>query len=230
MATPGNQRVILLQPDSAGNYHEMLVDSSGKPLSPTTTNLTVLERLRDQDFLSYLAAQGKTFTAGPATAVNNTETGQTSFASTTPTFLLDVPSGITAIPLFMGLCQTGTVAGGDIDVIMGKDKIKRYSSGGTASGVVCDRSGANVNPSCTLYRSPTAIAGVAIRMMGLTLAADVSPAEGVINEIVWTPAGALDFLDGPATWAVWTYAGTTGPTWFYEFKWAEVATSDLALA
>lgn len=230
MANRPEPRVILLQPDSLGDYHEMLVDSSGRPLSPTTSALTIPERLQSQDFLSYLALQGKTFTLGPSSAINATVTGQTSFVATTPTFLLNVPTGKTVIPLFMGLAQAGSVAGGDITVLMGKDKINRYSSGGTALSALPDRSSASTQPTSTLYSGATATSGVATRMMGLQIGPDVSPAEGVINEIVWTPAATLDYLDGPAAWMVYTYAASTGPTWLYEFKFAEVDTSDLALA
>lgn len=230
MANRPEQRVILLQPDSLGNYHETLVGSDGSPLSAASSNLTMVERLRSQDFLSYLALQGKTFTLGPSSAINATVTGQTSFVATTPTFLLNVPTGKTVIPLFMGLCQAGTVAGGDITVLMGKDKISRYSSGGTELSALPDRGSIGTQPTSKLYSGATATTGVATRMMGLLLGPDVSPAEGVINEIVWTPAATLDFLDGPAAWMIYTYAGTTGPTWFYEFKFAEVDTSDLALA
>lgn len=229
MANRTEPRVILVQPDSLGNYHEMLVGTDGQPLSAGSASLTVVERLRSQDFLSYLALQGKTFTLGPST-LQGTVTGQTSFVSTTPTFLLDVPTGKTVIPLFMGLAQAGTVAGGDITVLMGKDKIDRYDSGGTELNALPDRSSAGTQPTSKLYTGATAIAGVATRMMGLVLGPDVSPAEGVINEIVWTPAATLDFLDGPAAWLIYTYATGTGPTWLYEFKFAEVDTSDLALA
>jgi len=227
VALPTNQRVILLQPDSDNVYHEMLVDSTGRPLAPSNSNQSLVEVVKAQDFISWLGLNGKTFSAGPSTATNATVTGQTSFASTTPTFLLNVPSGKTAIPLYAALCQTGTVAGGDITIVMAKDKINRYSSGGTALSAQPDRPSKNTNPSCTLYTSPTAISGIALRMAGIQVAADISPAEGVINEWVWTPAGKLDYIDGPGAWMIYTYAGTTGPTWFYSFGWAEVDSADL---
>lgn len=224
----GNHIIPVGIDPTTGKMYPMAIDpSTGSLISgPTSSSESLQSILKRQDFVSYLSSIGKTFSASAA-APNTTITGQTSYVNTTPTFLLNVPSGITAIPLFMGLAQTGTVAGADINVLMGKDKINRYSSGGTEASYMVDRSSIVRAPSCKLYTNPTAVAGAALRMLGQQIAADVSPAEGVINEVVWTPAGRLEFLDGPAAWLVFTFAGTTGPTWFWEFGWAELLTSDL---
>lgn len=203
--------------------------TSGEVIVGQVAAQSIQDILKQQDLISYLSLTGKTFTASPSTT-SATVTGQTSYVNTTPTFLLDVPAGITAIPLYMGLAQTGTVAGGDINILMGKDKIDRYNTGGTEASYMNDRSVSTRTPSCKLYTNPTAVAGNALRMMGQQIAADVSPAEGVINESVWTPAAKLDFLDGPAAWLVYTFAGTTGPTWFWQFGWAELLTSELPSA
>lgn len=228
MANRTEPRVILLQPDALGEYHELLVGTDGSPLAPTSSSgASIATLLQNQDILSYLGVQGKTFTAGPSSAINATATGQTSFAATTPTFLLNVPSGKTAVPLYISLAQAGSVAGGDITVLVGKDRVNRYSSGSTTLSAVSDRPGKGVLAACTLYVNPTATSGVAVRMAGVQMAPDISPAEGVINEWVWTPAGKLDYLDGPAALMVYTYAASTGPTWLYSFGWAEVDTADL---
>ena len=70
------------------------------------------ELLQLPDPLSVLSAQGRVFYAADAASADLV-TGQTSHAVTTPTFLLDVPLGIVAIPLQMKLFQAGTVAGAD---------------------------------------------------------------------------------------------------------------------
>jgi hypothetical protein len=176
--------------------------------------------------ISALAAQGRVFYASDADQ-NDLVTGQTSFAATTPTFLLSVPSGTTAIPLAVSLSQTGTVAGGDIDVILEIDNADRYSSSGTEETVLCARTTGGFSNLCKLYSGATASAGYGARIMGLRMAADVSHAEGAIHEALWTPTGSLDFLVGPASMLVYTYAGTTGPTWFWTVKWAEFPTTEL---
>jgi len=186
----------------------------------------LLHQLRSNDVLTWLAAEGKVFYASDADQ-NDTVTGQTSFANTTPTFLLDIPSGTAVIPLMVRLAQTGTVAGGAVDILMEFDNATRYASGGTSETVLGARTtGAKTN-ACTLYSGATAAAGYGVRVDGVTLGQDVSPAEGANNEYLWVPQSGLDFLVGPAAWAIYTYAGTTGPTWYWTVKWAEVPSTEL---
>ena len=188
---------------------------------------TFVEQLANTDPLSLLAAAGQVFYVSDADQ-NDMVTGQTSFANTTPTFLLDVPRGTTAIPLFLGLNQAGTVAGADIAIITELDDVVRYASGGTAETIFNSRSHQRSTAESTFYSNPTAAAGYGVRTFGVQLAPDISPAEGAIYEVVWTPGGSLDFIDGPGAWNVFTYAGTTGPTWLWSAKWAEVPTAWLA--
>lgn len=184
---------------------------------------SILRRLEEADLASFLAAEGKVYYASDADQ-NDLVTGQTSFAATTPTFLLDIPTGTTVIPLMMRLFQSGTVAGAAVDVIMEFDNAARYSAAGTAETVLASKTTGAQATACTLYSNPTAAAGYGVRVYGATLGQDVSPAEGAVNEVIWTPQGGLDFLVGPAAWATYTYAGTTGPTWLWTFKWAEIPT------
>lgn len=175
---------------------------------------------------TYLAANGRVYYASDAD-YDDRVTGQTSAANTTPTFLLNVPSGTTAIPLMMSLCQAGTVAGGAVDVLMVIDNANRYGSSGTAETALCARTDITAAPACTLYSSPTATDAYGVRIMGLTIGQDVSPAEGAVQEIIWTPQAGMDFLVGPAAWLVYTYAASTGPSWYWSFKWAEFPTGQL---
>ena len=172
------------------------------------------------DEMWWLAKQGRLFISSDADQ-NDVVTGQTSFADTTPTFLLDVPRSVTAVPLFLNLSQTGTVAGGDIQIITEIDKIKRYSTGGTAEKVFTPSKIGT--PSCRFYSGATALAGYGIRLMGVTTGADVSPAEGAIQGPFWPPEMPY-LLEGPATFLVYIYAATTGPTVFWSFGWAELET------
>ena len=184
----------------------------------------VLAKFQQSDLLTWLAAEGRIFYASDADQ-NDLVTGQTSFANTTPTFLLSVPSGTTAVPLGVRLFQTGTVAGGAVDVIMEIDDAARYSSGGTSETVLCARTTGGQTNLSTLYSGATASSGYGVRIFGATLGQDVSPAEGAVNEILWTPSAGLDFLVGPASFLVYTYAGTTGPTWWWSIKFAEFPTT-----
>ena len=76
--------------------------------------MNLIQRLSEKgDLLTWLAADGRIFYASDADQ-NDMVTGQTSFAATTPTFLLSVASGTTVIPLMMKLAQSGSVAGGAV--------------------------------------------------------------------------------------------------------------------
>ena len=186
--------------------------------------------LRDQpNPFPVLSARGQVFNASAA-AQDTAVTGATSFATTTPTFLLDVPEDTIAIPAYMSLNQSGTVAGAAISVLMETDNADRYTSGGTAATVLNKLTTGGKTALSTLH-SATGSAIVAtdaygVRIMGLVTGQDVSPAEGAIQEIVWTPASGIELLVGPAAWLIYTYAATTGPTWLWSFSWAEIGTTE----
>lgn len=178
--------------------------------------------LNGGNLVAFCAAEGRIFYASDADQ-NDLVTGQTSFAATTPTFQLDVPDGTTAIPLLLSLHQTGSVAGATIDVIMEIDNAVRYSTGGTAETKLAARTDAPITSLCTLRSGATAAAGYGVRIFGITVGQDVSSAEGAVNEIIWTPPGdQLDYIVGPGAWNIYTYAGATGPTWFWTVKWMEI--------
>lgn len=188
-----------------------------------------LAKVLDADPLTWLSRMGYVFYASDADQ-NDLVTGQTSFANTTPTFLLNVPSGTTAIPLLVRLGQTGTVAGGVISTIVEFDDIAAYDSGGTAETILCARTdnplASNANfTNATLYSGATATAGYGVRVYGRTIAQDTDPSstENVL-EVIWTPIAGLDFLVGPASMKVFTYASATGPTWWWTIKWAAFPT------
>ena len=176
--------------------------------------------------ISRLAAHGQVFYASDGDQ-NDLVTGQTSFAATTPTFIIDVPAGTTVIPLMVSLNQTGTVAGAKVDVIIEIDNADRYGSSGTEETVFNARTDITGGNLAKLYSGATANAGYGIRVQGLSIGQDVEPAEGALQEFLWVPTSGVDFLVGPAAFLVYTFAGTTGPTWWWTIKWAELPSSFL---
>ncbi len=178
------------------------------------------------EFLWRQAAEGRVFVASDADQ-NDTVTGQETFANTTPTFLLDVPVGTTAVPLGIDLSQSGTVAGGDIIAAITIDNVGRYASGGTAEKIFTPTKARSPNPSfCKLYSGATATAGYGIRLWGATIAPDVSPAEGIVPGPFWTPTAPF-LLQGPAALMVFTYSSGPGPTWLWSITWTEMPTDEL---
>ena len=184
------------------------------------------------DPFGFLAAQGRMYRFAPA-ALNTTATGATSFATTTATFLLEVVAGTqyAVIPAEARLFQAGTVAGGAISYFMEIDNADRFTSGGTALGAHnCRMGGAAIPSGITMYdTNSTAIVSTdaaGVRIDGALLGQDVSPAEGAVNAVIWSPVAGIDILVPTASlgasWIINTSAGTTGPTWIYEFKAAVV--------
>lgn len=185
-----------------------------------------------------LAARGWVYDLSEATLAG-TVTGPITYATTSPTliFALSAASGLAAIPLYLSLGQTGTVAGGAITVLMEKDNANRYTSGGTAATVMNSLTMGGALPTGASAFSRTGSAIVAtdaagMRMWGVTVGQDVSPAEGIPNELVWTPpAGAPDYLITTASlgasWLINTTAATTGATWLWSAKIAVFPLTDL---
>lgn len=193
---------------------------------------TLLNMIRRGNWVMELAAQGRVFNSGDADQ-NDTVTAQTSFATTTPTFMIDVPLGTTCIPLKFQLTQSGTLAAAVIPVLFEYDKIDRYASGGTAEKVMNHRpdfvnaDGSQKNL-CTFYSGATANAGYGMMLDRFQVGQDISTAEGAVNEILWTPEmGAPPILVGPAAFLVYSYVGTTAPTWLWACRWAELPTSEV---
>lgn len=175
------------------------------------------------DYLWRLAYEGQLYVSSDA-AASDTVTGQTSFAASTPTFLLRVPQGTVCVPLFINLSQTGTVAGNTVSIIVEIDPlVDRWSSGGTSELVKSLRRGQPRQASCSVWSNPTASSAYGVRMWAASVGQDVSPLEGAVQGPFWKPEMPY-LLEGPASLRVYTYAGTTGPTWFWSIGWAEWAT------
>lgn len=185
--------------------------------------------------LDALAREGRVFVASDADE-NDVITGATSYAATTPTLLLEVPNGKVALPLWVALQQSGSVAGGNISVAVSFDIISRYTSGGTAETIRSTRSDHPLTPGCTLYSTggSAIVAPAASRAQGLffqTIMQDVALVATDIplpfaNNGVWRPPAPL-YLVGPAALLVFTYAATTGPSWLWSVGWAEIDESEL---
>lgn len=180
------------------------------------------------DYYINLALQGRIFYASDGDE-NDTITGATSFAATTPTLLIDVPAGAVAIPLLVNLRQTGSVAGDNVSVAIAIETAKvRYSTGGTAeTNIISSRSDKPVSPSCKVYSAATAAtAGTACAIYHDIVAEDVDPASADASRFTvdWR-APVPHILVGPASFLVFTYAGTTGPTWRWVLGWAEIPTT-----
>src|SRR3990167_3082710 len=146
----------------------------------------------------------------PTTAV----TGQTSFVATTPTFLLRQASSSNRLVLnSIVLSQTGTVAGGDIEIVVAIDSVDRFSADGTLVTPQCSNSAESNNSSFTFRYNPTAsAAGAGTRYI------DHRAVDNVLGSSL-----VMSYNDGVVIGAtgsilVYTFAATTGPSWHFTFE------------
>ena len=168
------------------------------------------------DLLWRSTQEGRLFVAADG-AIGNTVTGQTSFVATTPTFLLRVPAGVVAVPLFLNLDATGTVAGGPISVGIEADLVDRYASGGTSEKILNLNRMVNRASACTVYTNPTAATGYGIQLAGMVHDQTIASAS---SAPFWRPVAPHPLM-GPAALNIFTWAATTGPTWLWSLGWAE---------
>ena len=166
---------------------------------------------------------GRAFMVSNAARETALAVGGTSFSDTAPAFILDVPSGTGVVPLEIDLRQGGTVAGGMITVLATlSDKVRRASSG-TSPTPQNMRFDEPQTSGCSFYTGPTAN----------TNDDDISLFSGLYehnldgalttSHVLWSARHSYaPYLVGPASLVVYTFAGSTQPSWFFTFKWAEV--------
>ena len=197
---------------------------------------------RSPNPLAYLTSLGYVFNLSEV-ALATAVTGPTTFATTTPSFIVNnaAASGMTVIPLYFSFQQSGTVAGGAVTITMEVDNAARYSSGGTAVTAQNAWVNGGINNSA-LPSGVTAFSGsggaitatnaAGVRIWSPLVGQDVSSAEGVTNELVWTPpTGAPELLTATsvlgASWLVHAVAAVTGVTFLWAAKVAVIPNSEL---
>ena len=166
---------------------------------------------------------GRAFMVSNAARETALAVGGTSFSDTAPAFILDVPSGTGVVPLEIDLRQGGTVAGGVITVLATlSDKVRRASSG-TSHTPQNMRFDEPQTSGCSFYTGATAATNDDdISLFSGLFAQDLDGAVGV-SQVHWSARDSYaPYLVGPASLVVYTFAGTTQPSWFFTFKWAEV--------
>lgn len=217
--------VIPDRSDSDGDYVEVST-SDPFPVRSVLAN-SFMGNAISADMLWNFAKNGQIFIASDAD-VDDMVTGTVSgsFDTTTTTFMLSVPAGTTAIPLFVNMQQGGTVGGGTVFLFTTLNTVDRYSTGGTSEKVFNLAGNA---AKCVLRSSATATTdaiGYGIRVWGTQIGQDIAPAEGAVQAGIWKPEVPY-LLKGPASMNIYSHAATTGPTWVWSIGWAEVNTKDI---
>ena len=178
------------------------------------------------DYALKLSLMGRSFSTTGAAA--NTKTGalSTSFVDTTPSLLLDIPTGTVCMPQRVQLVQTATVGGGAVQALIAVSRTAiAYSSGGSVLAGWSTRNDAPYTQACTFYLSATATTALLTRQVAqFQVGPDVSTAEGADNTMLWTPKKYNQplILVGPASFGVFCWSTGTGVDLFYSIGWSEV--------
>lgn len=147
-------------------------------------------------------------------------TDETAFDATKPLLLLSNPDPASdkrrVVISRLSLTQDGAAAGGTISIVIAIDSEARFSAGGT------------ILPAQNLFAGESDTAGATLRAKA-TATAIGSGTQYVDHRLVSVSVPSpfeLEFDDGlliPAggSFLVYTFAGTTGPTWTPLLEWVE---------
>lgn len=167
--------------------------------------------------LLYPSRLGAMFSTTHQTPGTN-PTGQTAFAATTPTFLIYQAAAVNRVILEqIELTQTGTVAGGAIDIYIAIDTASRYSAAGTP--VVPQNMNAESTEAATFtftHSATASAAGGGTRYIySRTIAASVGAEPHIID------LQGAGIIGATGSILVYTVAAVTGPTWKFNFRVAQ---------
>jgi hypothetical protein len=174
---------------------------------------------------------GYCFVSTGTAGATDAETGETTATANDidplePSFMFDVPTGTTVLPLEVSLAWE--VAGATMVTTIVSDSANRYASGGVAAVAARNlRTNSGYGSVVeNLYSGDTAItaAGATAERVHFHYYAfdDIGDAgEGMsFPVVVWVPA-VPPVLVGPASFLVYTMAATTGPELRISVTWAE---------
>ena len=183
-----------------------------------------------QSFVS----DGRVFHASNPAKQTADAVGSTSYSDTQPAWILDVPTNTSVLLLEFQAKQGGTVAGDLTTYLLTVDTIVRYSSGGTTAPTIYNMLAktTQVRASlCTVYKhgaTPLVAAATSTQetISGGEHVADVDALAG--GHIFYSTLGSVSpWLIGPASLGIYAYAGTTGPSYFWSLKWAEMPSTSV---
>ena len=188
--------------------------------------LTKMGNIVPVSFDQWLCNAGRAFLSSPAARETASAMGGTSFDDTKPALILDVPTGTTCFPLEIGMNQGGTVAGAFITVLITLSDKVRYSSGGASQSAqnmkFNEPRAANCTPYADIGGALTANANTDdILLNGQLLPEDVDALAG--GNVFWSSKrNVAPPLVGPASLAIYAFAGTTEASWFWHLIWGEL--------
>ena len=192
-------------------------------MAKSSTDGTPVPFIRDFGNIPALTWEGKAFNVENPTLATGI-TGQTSLALTLATLHFHNNGAKAMVPLWLNFTQTGSVAGGRIEVVIYAFDVDQFTSG-TACEVNCTnrqkKSGSQVTVDHTSTIPSITPAGNNVELYSTEVFQTVS---AVSN------GEPTNFLPSPGCWviaplgglAIYTNAASTGPTWHFDCGWAEL--------
>lgn len=215
----------------------MVKQDSYEALKDGTGGLLRLNRRGEvisPDSIIQMILDGRVFTSSNATMETINKLGDASYAEAVAGLALDVPNGVTVIPLEIMMTQAGTVAGGDVTVLMTVDTKLRITSGVASTPRNLLINATEAYPSmCTLKSHEEGSTNLVVSAP----AGDYSfyskmMAENIIGgfdqQAIWsTREYPPPIIRGPGALVVYTYtAASAAPEYFWHMIWAEIPTAN----
>jgi hypothetical protein len=183
------------------------------------------------DWMVQLAMDGRVFNVSNAIQEAGDLAGETGPGSdnVNPSFLVDVPSGTTAIPLEVLLTPEGTGTSGDWPVVrISTDDVVRHSSGGAAITPINMRKDDPNTSSCSAYSGSTQIVAIANVDDDTIWHSSYDLSARSNEQLLWTAKKYVPpVLIGPASLLVFITVNNVNEEISYSIKWAEFSTPNI---
>ncbi|KKN75598.1 hypothetical protein LCGC14_0378360 [marine sediment metagenome] len=184
------------------------------------------------DWMTQLVMDGVVYNISPLIQEAGDLVGETAPGTdnVNPSFLIDVPTATTIIPLEVSLAPEGTGTSGDWMVRMMKDSVVRYSSGGGANTIVNMRGAASGISSCSAFNGGTQIVAIANVDDDAIWAAgrDDSAGVGALGGLYWSAKTHIPpTIIGPGSWLIYLKPSNVDEEVNYSIKWAEFTSTDV---
>jgi len=187
------------------------------------------------DFLTQLSLDGRLYNAVMGTASTPVDFAKTAYDADQPQFVVDVPTGVTILPLNL-LVMFETQAGTINEIIVGV--AATLAGSGTSTAVVpqtlCTHdaalaTGCSVRSLYTGNSTDMTTAGNGYAIIGRYGNAFADTKERWQSIWTWSALkdGNMPKLKGPACFVVHIAAGTTAPTGYLTFTWAEFSSDEI---
>ena len=178
------------------------------------------------DWYTAMAMEGRVFNIALVTP-DGTMTGEAAYDATHPSILMDIPEGVTFIPVHVDVCFEDA-GGADNYIIIGADDANLYSAGGSGAGDSACNNLRTDNPYASAisatYTGDTQLTitdpGASERILYSYVNQFKDAATSPPIQVIWEPKSP-PVLVGPASFFIYCY-GASAPEFSYSIQWVEL--------